>query len=211
MPVAAVQKTKANITLKGSTEIVTEFFKYAVNSILFNRGVYPADDFNMVKKYGLVVLVTSDEALSAYLEKILTQVREWLMKGSIARLVLAIVSKESRVTLERWQFDVDVTEQSEADGHGTGPPPKPESEINADIRAIIKQIVSSVTYLPTLSEPCAFNILAYTSADAQVPEGEWLDTDPHAIEAGKAEAVKLRSFSTNHHKVEAMVAYRYEG
>ena len=32
------QATKNNITLKGSTAIVTEFFGYAVNSILFQRG-----------------------------------------------------------------------------------------------------------------------------------------------------------------------------
>ena len=38
-------------------------------SILFQRGVYPADDFHMVKKYGQTVLVTQDLALEYYLEK----------------------------------------------------------------------------------------------------------------------------------------------
>ena len=38
-------------------------------SILFQRGVYPADDFHMVKKYGQTVLVTQDLALENYLEK----------------------------------------------------------------------------------------------------------------------------------------------
>lgn len=76
------------ITLKGSVDLVTEFFKYAANtyvvavpgrrvleisttsnSILFQRGVYPADDFQMVKKYGQTVLVTQDLALENYLEK----------------------------------------------------------------------------------------------------------------------------------------------
>ena len=37
--------------------------------ILFQRGVYPADDFHMVKKYGQTVLVTQDLALENYLEK----------------------------------------------------------------------------------------------------------------------------------------------
>ena len=37
---ATAQATKNNITLKGSTAIVTEFFGYAVNSILFQRGIY---------------------------------------------------------------------------------------------------------------------------------------------------------------------------
>jgi mitotic spindle assembly checkpoint protein MAD2 len=41
------QATRQNqaITLKGSTAMVTEFFEYSVNSILYQRGIYPPDDF----------------------------------------------------------------------------------------------------------------------------------------------------------------------
>ena len=51
-----------------------------------------------------------------------------------------------------------------------------------------------------------FNILAYTDKDAVVPT-EWVDSDPKYI-TRNAEQVKLRSFSTSVHKVDAMVAYR---
>ena len=37
--------------------------------VLFQRGVYPSDDFQMVKKYGQTVLITQDAALEAYLDK----------------------------------------------------------------------------------------------------------------------------------------------
>jgi hypothetical protein len=40
-----------------------------LHRILFQRGVYPADDFHMVKKYGQTVLITQDLALENYLEK----------------------------------------------------------------------------------------------------------------------------------------------
>jgi mitotic spindle assembly checkpoint protein MAD2 len=85
------QAARQAITLKGSTNLVTEFFKYAVNTyagpnlsekdatmlthvlcsprILFQREVYPSDDFHMVKKYGQTVLVTQDLALENYLER----------------------------------------------------------------------------------------------------------------------------------------------
>lgn len=43
--------------------------KLEPESILFQREVYPSDDFHMVKKYGQVVLVTQDLALENYLEK----------------------------------------------------------------------------------------------------------------------------------------------
>ncbi|KAJ3552252.1 hypothetical protein NM688_g4251 [Phlebia brevispora] len=227
MPSTKQAPTRQAITLKGSTALVTEFFKYAANTILFQRGVYPADDFHMVKKYGQTVLVTQDLALENYLDKILRQVQKWLLTGSITQLVLAIISKDSRVTMERWVFDINLvnhegeTEESyvpiEADPCAfvthceDRAPAKPEAEIQAEIRNILKQIVSTVTFLPVIDEPTVFNILAYTSESADVPADEWVDTDPLAIEARKSQQVKLRSFSTDVHRIEAMVAYRYEG
>ncbi|KAF8213119.1 spindle assembly checkpoint protein [Mycena galopus ATCC 62051] len=223
---APKQATRQSITLKGSTALVTEFFKYAVNTILFQREVYPSDDFHMVKKYGQVVLVTQDLALENYLEKILQQVQKWILKGSVTQLVLAILAKDTRTTLERWVFDIKLVEPSADSKEGcvetrnilhiyhfngrssrTG---KPEAEIQSEIRAILKQIVSMVTFLPVMQEDKVFNILAYTSDSADVPAGEWVDTDPLAIEASKSQQVKMRSFSTDVHRIEAMVAYRYE-
>ncbi|KAI0932075.1 hypothetical protein AcV7_000723 [Taiwanofungus camphoratus] len=209
MPATKQAPTRQAITLKGSTDLVTEFFKFAANTILFQRGVYPADDFHMVKKYGQTVLVTQDLALENYLEKILKQVNKWLLTGSVTQLVLAIISKDSRTTLERWVFDINLVE--EASDTSQPAPVKPEAEIQAEIRNILKQIVSTVTFLPVIDEPTVFNILAYTSESADIPADEWVDTDPLAIEASKSQQVKLRSFSTDVHRIEAMVAYRYEG
>ncbi|KZS96103.1 spindle assembly checkpoint protein [Sistotremastrum niveocremeum HHB9708] len=203
------QATRGNISLKGSTQLVTEFFKYAVNTILFQRGVYPSDDFHMVKKYGQTLLVTQDLALENYLDRILAQVNKWLLTGSVTQLVLAIIAKESRTTLERWVFDITLTEPPSDESAPTHS--KPESEIQEEIRYILKQIVSTVTFLPIVDEPTVFNILAYTSESADVPADEWVDTDPLAIEASKSQQVKLRSFSTDVHRIEAMVAYRYDG
>jgi len=55
--------TASSITLKGSVAIVTEFFNYSINSILYQRGIYPPETFRRVSKYGLTMLVTSDDAL----------------------------------------------------------------------------------------------------------------------------------------------------
>ncbi|KAF8168183.1 spindle assembly checkpoint protein [Crassisporium funariophilum] len=206
---ASKQANRQAITLKGSTALVTEFFKYAVNTILFQREVYPSDDFHMVKKYGQTVLVTQDLALENYLDRILKQVQKWLLTGSVTQLVLAIISKDTRTPLERWVFDIKLVEPTTTEP-GESRASKPESEIQSEIRAILKQIISMVTYLPVIHEPTVFNILAYTSESADVPAGEWVDTDPLAIEASKSQQVKMRSFSTDVHRIEAMVAYRYE-
>nr|ODN85118.1 mitotic spindle assembly checkpoint protein MAD2 [Cryptococcus depauperatus CBS 7841]ODO02414.1 mitotic spindle assembly checkpoint protein MAD2 [Cryptococcus depauperatus CBS 7855] len=195
-------RTNQSITLKGSTAIVTEFFEYSVNSILYQRGVYPSDDFRIVKKYGLPMLVTADEELKEYISTVLSQVQEWLLSSSLSRIVLAIKSTESGETLERWQFDI-YTDDSVHSSLPGGPSKqvktkqkeKTEKEVQGEIREIMKQITSSVTFLPILEEECTFTILAYTndSPDVAIP-AEWGDTGPHLIDKGKVE--------------QAMVAYR---
>jgi hypothetical protein len=185
---------------------------------------------------------------------------EWLLTSSITRLVLAIKSIETDETLERWQFDVHTDEaaaagsssSASASGSGSASAPaaggaaggagnaakggkkkeKTEKEVQGEIREIMKQITSSVTFLPILEEPCGcfyplemsrkhrslwrahgvavahdhtgtFSLLAYTndSPDVAIPS-TWDDADPHLIDRGKVEQVRLRSFSTNVHSLE---------
>jgi len=42
-------------------------------SILYQRAIYPPESFTPVAKYGLSVLVTTDEGLKAYLANVLRQ------------------------------------------------------------------------------------------------------------------------------------------
>ncbi|KAG0360565.1 putative mitotic spindle checkpoint protein [Gamsiella multidivaricata] len=86
-------------------------------------------------------------------------------------------------------------------------PEKTEKEIQSEIQAILRQITASVTFLPMLDEKCTWTILCQTEKDAEVP-ATWSDADPHLIH--NAEQVKLRSFSTNLHKIDALVAYRLQ-
>ena len=93
--------TSNAISIKGSTKIVTEFFEFSVNtyarffrlpryekarsslclsiSILYQRNIYPAEDFKMVKKYGLNMLVSTDDSLQTYLRKIMSQLNGALL------------------------------------------------------------------------------------------------------------------------------------
>ncbi|PKI84326.1 Mitotic spindle checkpoint component mad2 [Malassezia vespertilionis] len=206
--------TRTHLTLKGSTALVHEFFHYSVQSILYQRGIYPSDDFRTVKKFGLQMLATTDEDLADYLERAMFQLQTWLEQGKVRRLVVAIVEKDTQETVERWQFDVEVLNTPVA-GPDAVPQSAPKSmqktdaQVKAEIAAIIKQITASCTFLPMLEEPCAFQILAYTDADVAVPV-EWSESNARLIAEGKAEQVKLRSFSTHVHRVDAMVAYKRE-
>lgn len=48
---------------------------YGINSILYQRGVYPAETFTHVQKYGLTMLVTADAELKNYLNNVVGQLK----------------------------------------------------------------------------------------------------------------------------------------
>ena len=68
-----LQANRSEITLKGSVAIVTEFFVYALNNILYQRSIYPASMFSFEKKYGLSLMMTKDDNLKNYLTNVLGQ------------------------------------------------------------------------------------------------------------------------------------------
>ncbi|KAJ9162054.1 DNA-binding protein [Coniochaeta hoffmannii] len=209
------------LSLKGSAKLVAEFFQYSIHTILFQRGVYPAEDFTAVKKYGLNMLVSSDDQVKAYIKRIMSQLDKWMVGSKISKLVIVITNKDTGEHVERWQFDVQIfksaskkskskskaTDQENA-APGTATPPateKTEAEIQAEIAAIFRQITASVTFLPQLNGDCTFNVLVYADADSEVPV-EWGDSDAKEIENG--ERVQLRGFSTSNHRVDTLVSYR---
>ncbi|KAF3482658.1 mitotic spindle checkpoint component MAD2 [Arthroderma uncinatum] len=210
----ATEKEKQKVhklSLKGSAKLVSEF-----------RGVYPADDFTAVKKYGLNMLVSADDQVKAYIKRIMSQLNKWMIGGKISKLVIVITDKDTGDHVERWQFDVEIFKSSKSkssrkladnenanpgaqSSSSAAPPEKTEKEIQDEIQAIFRQITASVTFLPMLDGNCTFNVLVYADADSEVPL-EWGDSDGKEIENG--EKVQLRSFSTSNHRVDTMVSYR---
>ncbi|KAK6187895.1 hypothetical protein SNE40_005822 [Patella caerulea] len=194
-------KTQNAITLKGSTKLVTEFFNYGINSILYQRGIYPPESFTRVQDYGLTLLVSTDEQLKEYINNVITQIREWLMNMTVQKLVVVVKSVHTNEVMERWQFDIECDKTVTADTKRN----KSEKEIKEGIKSVIRQITASVTFLPLLETACSFDILVYTDKDLDVPES-WGESGPHFVV--NSEEVRLRSFTTTIHKVDAMVTYK---
>lgn len=199
------------MSIRGSSRTVAEFFEYSINTILYQRGIYPADDFQQVKKYGINVLVTVDSEVKAYIRKIMGQLHKWLVGGKIQKLIVAITSKESGEVVERWQFDIHISgKDADASNGGAdtnGDSKKTDEQIQQDIQAIMRQITASVSFLPVLEDECTFNVLVYAEQDAPVPP-EWADSANREIK--NPEQVQLRSFSTNDHKIDTLVAYKLD-
>ncbi|BAF15052.1 mitotic spindle checkpoint protein MAD2 [Oryza sativa Japonica Group] len=196
--------SKDIITLRGSAAIVSEFFGYAANSILYNRGVYPEESFTKVKKYGLTMLLTQDEGVKTFIANLNTQLSEWLEAGKLQRIVLVIMSKATSEVLERWNFSIQTDPEVVDKGVIKE---KSDKEIMREIQAIMRQVASCITYLPCLDEPCIFDVLAYTDMDVAVPF-TWVESDAKLIE--NPQMVKLHSFDTKIHKVDTLVSYKVD-
>ncbi|KAG8406050.1 Mitotic spindle checkpoint component mad2, variant 2 [Metarhizium acridum] len=167
------------------------------------------------------MLVSADDQVKAYIKKIMSQLDKWMIGGKISKLVIVITDKDTGEHVERWQFDVQISQPAAKPKSKSGPKPtdqenvappaaaaapeKTEAEIQAEIAAIFRQITASVTFLPQLSGDCTFNVLVYADADSDVPV-EWGDSD--AKEIANGEHVQLRGFSTANHRVDTLVSYR---
>uniref|UniRef100_A0A672M6Q4 Mitotic spindle assembly checkpoint protein MAD2A n=1 Tax=Sinocyclocheilus grahami TaxID=75366 RepID=A0A672M6Q4_SINGR len=194
-----MSKTLKGITLKGSAELVAEFFSFGINSILYQRGIYPAETFTRVTQYDMSLQLTTDAKLKNYLTNVISQLKEWLFDCTVQKLVVVITCLETNEVLERWQFDL------ECDKTFFLPDQCKYESIQEEIRSVIRQITATVTFLPLLETACAFDLLIYTDKDLEVPE-QWEESGPQLID--QSEEVRLRSFTTTIHKVNSMVAYK---
>lgn len=61
------------------------FSAFGINSILYQRGIYPFEAFTRVQKYGLTLLVTTDPELIKYLNNVVEQLKGISLLKTILR------------------------------------------------------------------------------------------------------------------------------
>lgn len=203
MSTASAQVHKNVVTLKGSAVVVCEFFAIAVSSILYQRGVYPVEAFQTIRKYGTQVVAAKFPLLARYLKDVTSCLESWLVTGQLQQLTLVILENSTKEVQERWAFQIE-TDYCVADGLRV-PPEKEMKVINNEIAALIRQITASVTYLPLIHENSTFDILAHADDNADVP-GTWVDTQDRVV--SNAAVVDLRKFTTGVHTVNASVHFK---
>nr|CAG4643458.1 EOG090X0C57 [Ilyocryptus agilis] len=203
MATGTAQEIKNFVTLKGSTELIVDFFNYSLNSILYQRGVYPEETFLPTQHYGLTMYMSKNPEIQKYIQEILPKLREWLTEGKIKKLVLALCDVTSKEPLECWEFRI-MHEESPSEGskqHGS----KPLKEVQQEIRNVLRQITACVTFLPLLDCVCSFDLQVHTNNKDASGDG-WVDVQPLSIQ--NAQEVQLRSFSTSFHNVNTFVTYK---
>ncbi|KAF7393199.1 hypothetical protein HZH66_009032 [Vespula vulgaris] len=204
------QKTKC-ITLKGSAELVKQYLLYGINSILYQRGIYPPETFEPAEQFGLFFLMSTDEKIKSFLDTVLGQIQEWLVQRKVQKITLVITNVNTKEVLEKWDFRVDYEGHAPKNINDNNMVELPEvgtkdvKTIQKEIREVIRQITGTVSFLPLLDCLCSFDILTYTVQDCNIPK-EWDETQPVFI--ANSQEVQLRSFSTSIHKMDTIVSYK---
>ncbi|EZA61000.1 hypothetical protein DMN91_005045 [Ooceraea biroi] len=207
------QKTRC-ITLKGSAEMVKQYLLYGVNSILYQRGIYPPETFTPSEHFGLFVFMSTDEKITSFLDTVLGQIQEWLVQRKVRKITLVITNVNTKEVLEKWDFRVDYEDQKLNDNGNSNVNVDPSEgvagtkdikTIQKEIREVIRQITGTVSFLPLLDCLCSFDILTYTVPNCSIPN-QWDETQPVFI--ANSQEVQLRSFSTSIHKMDTVVSYK---
>ncbi|XP_050072595.1 mitotic spindle assembly checkpoint protein MAD2A-like [Anopheles maculipalpis] len=206
--------TTHSITLQGSASIIHEYLKYSINSIIFQRGIYPSSDFLPEDYNGVPVMVSRDKRIKTYLDNVLSKVHDLIMKRMITMISVCIITVETIEIVERWDFNI--TPQYD-DNAGEGKENATTSskslpKIQKEIRDIMRQILASISFLPSLEDRCSFDVILHTKGDVdrEMPGmmEEFHEEVIDSFEITDAQTVVLKQFSTGLDKVETKVVYR---
>ncbi|CAG7853538.1 SubName: Full=Uncharacterized protein {ECO:0000313/EMBL:CCA73319.1} [Serendipita indica DSM 11827] len=163
--------------MSGDRQQLLELLYYSIHSILFHRGVYAREEFDIVSKYGETQYVIADATTRHYIDAFLAQVNAWLDSGEITHLVVIILSKDDGRTLERWTFDVTTNP------HSPTLVPAITKNLVMDIAVpnVLKQLTAATTFLPDLPTPAVFKLQAYVMPENETSlsllSDEWVAVD----------------------------------
>lgn len=128
---------------------------YGINSILYQRGIYPPETFEPLERFGIFFLMSVDEKIKTFLETVLGQVQEWLQHRKVHKITLVITNVNTKEVLEKWDFKVDYEgETPNGTGNNEDRANMPDvgnkdiATIQKEIREVIRQITGtqSLTY-----------------------------------------------------------------
>jgi mitotic spindle assembly checkpoint protein MAD2 len=200
----------AVLKIKGSSRVVSDYFEICIHNILFQRNIYPKEDFKVIRKFGLNLVFCKDKDINQYIKTILKQLHRWIYSKKINWLTLLILSKETDQITEKWMFHIDVVDDSISNLAASEKmvDSKSITETQQEIQTIIQQISSSVIFLPQLEEFQTFRILVHTTGDIETPT-DWDDAKTFKeIQDGNIESVKFNTFGTGTHNISSFVTYK---
>ncbi|XP_001604823.1 mitotic spindle assembly checkpoint protein MAD2A-like [Nasonia vitripennis] len=199
LPVAPVQATKG-LTLEGSAVVIKDYLSFAINSILFQRDVCRPDEFEMVNKYGLPIMMMKDDSSVRH---ILQDAEKAMSSNGLKRVILALFEKYTDTVIEKWEFEIETDKSEKNNNNQMGS--KNITLVQAEIRAVLKQVLGSVSFLPIIEAGSKFRILFVFEKGFSLPG--WT-TYHGSIAVNNSEEFVFKDFSTSLHKCATKVTYR---
>ena len=184
-----------DLELSVSADVVTDFLYFALASILYQRNIFPESLFHQKHAFGVSLVAINNTNLHNSVCTMLTEVRKWLLAGDLQSLFLVIRHSASNVVVEKWKLNVSVD--------GSANPSANQTDYAKQIKTIIKQIVSCVTFLPTLEGEFLYEIEAVTRKTP--PPLGWRRAESDSVFAG--ESLELRELQTAVYKVGTNVEF----
>uniref|UniRef100_A0A182W485 HORMA domain-containing protein n=1 Tax=Anopheles minimus TaxID=112268 RepID=A0A182W485_9DIPT len=203
-----VTTQEQSITLEGSAAIIHEYLKYGVHSIIFQRGIYPSGDFRPEEYNGVPMMVSRDDRIKSYVNRMMEKVQELILKKIIKKITVCIITLEKHEIIERWDFNIKPQYENEE----TPISNKPLKEIQEEIRTVMRQIFATVSILPCIEKRCTFDIMVHTAsnvfeANPNVLE-DFQEENFESIEIKNSQTLELKQFSTGFNKVKTSVIYK---
>lgn len=202
--------TRSKLALKGSSKIISDFFEFCVHTILYQRGIYPSDEFKHVRKYNLPMIVSLDPEVTDYLNQLIKPIHKWIYQDKITRLVMVIVNRKTKEIVEKWEFQIELEKTNNISDDETQQSPEQLKIIQKTIQMVIKQITASITFLPILEGDFTFNVLVYANPNCKINE-DWShfdQLDNLVMDKEGVEQVTFKTIETSNHILGTSVTYK---
>lgn len=128
---------------------LAEFLAVIFNSILFQRQLFQRSDFKTAKKWGVPIMMCSLPEVQSYLKAVVRDInRQWLESGSeMLQMIMLTIVDEQENPIERWQFGLQYGQFAKSEG-----------QLRSDLQKLLRQVHSSVSFMPLLRGDCSFRI-----------------------------------------------------
>ncbi|CAD5115720.1 DgyrCDS4663 [Dimorphilus gyrociliatus] len=140
-----------------------------------------------------------EESVVSYLNKILIECKELLLKKSLEQVVVVIYDGLDHSPKERWAIRLDEREEVSSEHEST------VEEVKKKFSDILKQIKASSNLLPLHDGKCIFDVLLVVKKDVSVPE----TFEPTSAQfLTNAEDLPFQALNVPHFKLDSFVTYK---
>ena len=156
----------------------TDFLTVAIHTILYERGIYPADTFISTRKYNFPVRQNRHPKVCSWINDAVSSVSALLLKGTVRRVVVVIYSQDLEV-MERFLFDVErfpVVDPKEAftefeAREGQGDLKISVTDVEEQLRATIRRLAYTGSKMAPLPEGCTYTVAVELRDQVDPPIG----------------------------------------